>query len=216
MTRGGRAKDRDEPERRCIVTGDSGSTENMIRFVLSPDGVATPDLAEKLPGRGIWVTAARDAVETATKKKLFSRAARAKAEVPEGLPDLLERLLASRCVDAVAMARKAGLAVTGFEKVNARLRKGSVGALIGASDGSDQGQARLRALAGDAPLIRVLTSGELGLAFGREFVIHAALDEGGATRRVMREVKRLSGFRPSAGVRDDDDDPEQVGVRNGI
>lgn len=216
MTRGGRDKDRDGPERRCIVSGETGSPETLIRFVLSPDGVVTPDLAEKLPGRGIWVTATREAVEMAAKKKLFSRAARAQAQVPDGLADLVERLLAARLVDAVAMCRKAGLAVTGFEKVKARLKSGPAAALMGAADGSDQGQARLRGMAGDAALIRCLASAELGLAFGREFVIHAALDEGGATRRVLREAKRLSGFRPSAGVQDDDDDPEQVGVRNGI
>ena len=216
MARGGRDKDRDGPERRCIVSGETGSPETLIRFALSPEGVATPDLAEKLPGRGIWVTATREAVESAAKKKLFSRAARAQAQVPDGLADLVERLLAARLVDAVAMCRKAGLAVTGFEKVKARLKSGPAAALIGASDGAAQGLARLDPMAGDAARIRCLSSGELGLAFGRDFVIHAALDEGGATRRVLREAKRLSGFRPSAGVRDDDDDPEQVGVRNGI
>lgn len=216
MARGGREKDRDGPERRCIVSGETGSPETLIRFALSPEGVATPDLAEKLPGRGMWVTATREALEMAAKKKLFSRAARAQASVPDGLPDLVEKLLAARLVDAVAMCRKAGLAVTGFEKVKARLKSGPAAALIGAADGSDQGQARLRGMAGDAALIRCLTSAELGLAFGREFVIHAALDEGGATRRVLREAKRLSGFRSSAGVQGDDDDPEQVGVRNGI
>lgn len=216
MGRGGRDKDRDEPERRCIVSGDSGPTEGMIRFVLSPEGVVTPDLAEKLPGRGIWATASREALETAAKKRLFSRAARAQAEIPEDLVDLTERLLARRAVDAVAMARKAGLAVTGFEKVKARLKKGPAAALIGAADGSDQGQGKLRGLAGEAAIIRCFTSEELGLAFGREFVIHAALDEGGATRRVLREAKRLSGFRPCADARNDDADPEGIGVRNGI
>ena len=214
MPRGGRRTDRDDPERRCIVSGESGPTDNLIRFVLSPDGVVTPDLAEKLPGRGIWVTSTRDAVETAVKKRLFSRAAKAQAIAPEGLADMVATLLAARAIDAVGLARKAGLAVTGFEKVKARLKKGPGCALIGARDGSDQGQAKLRPMAGEAEIIRCFDSAELGLAFGREFVIHAALDRGGVTLRVLREAKRLSGFRPCAATHDETD-LDVIEVRNG-
>lgn len=215
MPRGGRKIDRDDPERRCIVSGESGPTDEYIRFVLSPDGVVTPDLAEKLPGRGMWVTSTRAALETAVTKRLFSRAAKAQAIVPDGLTDLVAGLLATRAIDAVAMARKAGLAVTGFEKVKARLKKGPVGALIGARDGSEQGQAKLRPMAGEADIIHCFDSAELGLAFGRDFVIHAALDKGGATLRVLREAKRLSGFRPCAATHEVTD-PDLIGVRNGV
>jgi predicted RNA-binding protein YlxR (DUF448 family) len=196
VTRGGRPKDRTEPERRCIATGESGPKDPLVRFVVGPEGEVVPDLAEKLPGRGMWLTATREAAERAVKRRAFARAARAPVTPPADLPDLLERLLAQRLVEAVALARKAGLAVTGFEKVKARLRKGPVGALIEARDGSEQGRAKLRPLARGAPVMDSLDSGELGLAFGRDFVIHAALDAGGATDRVLRESRRLSGFRP--------------------
>lgn len=201
MTRGGRRAAREEPERRCIATGESGPTEGLIRFVLDPEGRVVPDLAERLPGRGIWVTSRRDALERAVKRNLFARAAKAPARVDPDLPDRVEGLLAARLRDSVALARKAGLAVTGHEKVKARLKEGPVGALIEAKDGSEQGRAKLRPLAGSAPIVAELDSGELGLAFGRDFVIHAALDEGGVTERVLRESKRLSGFRPCDGTR---------------
>lgn len=199
MTRGGRRKERDGPERRCIVGGESGPTDLLIRFVVGPEGEVVPDLAERLPGRGMWLTATRAAAETAVKRRAFARAARAQVGVPADLPDRLEALLAARLAEAVALTRKAGLAVTGFEKVKARLRQGPVGALLEARDGSPQGRAKLRPLAGDAPVIDCLDSRELGLAFGRDFVIHAALDAGGATDRVLREARRLSGFRPCGG-----------------
>ena len=195
MTRGGRPKDRSEPERRCIVSGESGPTFGLIRFVRGPDGGIVPDLAEKLPGRGIWLTASREAVAQAMKKRAFARAARAQVTVPEDLPDRLEALLARRLIDSLALANKAGLAVMGFEKVKARLKRGPVAAMIEARDGSEQGFAKLLPLLGDAPVANVLDSGELGLAFGRDYVIHAALDAGGATTRVLREATRLSGFR---------------------
>lgn len=221
MTRGGRRKDRDGPERRCIVLGESGPTEGLIRFALGPDAEVVPDLAERLPGRGMWLSASRAVVATALRKRAFARAARAPVAVPDDLADRLEALLAARLVDAVAFARKAGLAVTGHEKVKARLKQGPVGALLEARDGSEQGRAKLRPLAGDAPLVDCLDSGELGLAFGRDFVIHASLDAGGATDRVLREARRLYGFRSCGdaqqGTREprdadsDDDAPKRTG-----
>jgi predicted RNA-binding protein YlxR (DUF448 family) len=195
MTRGGRRKDRDGPERRCVATGESGPTEGLIRFALSPDGVVTPDLAERLPGRGVWVTARRDLLAKTAKKGLFARGFKAPAQAPDGLPDAVEAALAQRLIEAVALARKAGLATNGFEKVKARLKQGRVGALLEASDGSAQGRAKLAPLASGAPVVDALTAEELGLAFGRDFVIHAVLDAGGATDRVVREGLRLAGFR---------------------
>lgn len=197
MTRGGAAKERDGPERRCIATGVSGPKDPLIRFVLDPEGRLTPDLAERLPGRGVWLTAERRAVETAVKKRLFSRGFKQPVETPEGLVALLESLAAQRTIDAVSIARKAGLALNGFEKVRARLRKGSCGALLAASDGAEDGRGKIAALKGDTPLIEVLRSDELGLAFGRDSVIHATLDAGGATDRVLREARRLDGLRQS-------------------
>ena len=95
MTRGGRQKDRDAaPERRCIVTGEVKPAAELIRFVVGPDGVIVPDLLGKLPGRGIWVTANRAALDKAVAKNLFARAARQPVTVPEGLVDHIEAALA--------------------------------------------------------------------------------------------------------------------------
>lgn len=199
MTRGGRRKDRETgPERRCIVKGESGSTEGLIRFVVGPEGEIVPDLAERLPGRGIWLSSDADSLRTAIKKRAFSRAARAQVGVPEGLETLLESLLARRAVDSLGLARKAGLAVTGFEKVKARLKQGPTAALLHARDGSEQGLGKLRPMTRGAPVVNVLSSEELGLAFGRDYVIHAALDAGGAADRFLRDAARLAGFRPTA------------------
>lgn len=197
MTRGGRSRDRDEPERRCIATGASGPTAPLVRFVLGPEGIVVPDLLQRLPGRGAWVTANRAALERAATRGLFSRAFRTRAEVPSDLLATVEAGLARRTIDGIALARKAGLATTGFDAVKARLKAGPVAALIEAADGSEPQRAKLRPLAGGAPRIDRLTSQELGLAFGREFVIHACFDPGGAAERAMRDHERLAGFRPA-------------------
>lgn len=201
MPRGGRPRDRDAPERRCLATGESGPVDGLIRFVRSPDGEAVADLAEKLPGRGVWVAATPAALEKTIAKRLFSRGFRQPTRAPKDLLAHIEAGLARRLIDAVAMARKAGLAVSGFDKVRARLKQGPAAALIEASDGAEGGRAKLRPLAGEAMLIDALTSSELGLAFGREFVIHACLDPGGASARVVREQRRLSGFRSPSTAR---------------
>ena len=195
MTRGGRQKEREGPERRCVATGESAPAEGMIRFVIDPEDRVTPDLAGKLPGRGVWVGARREYLEKAVGKKLFSRAIKRQVTAADSLIEDVERLLARRVTDAISMARKAGLAVTGFEKVKARLKSGGAAVLLEARDASEQGKAKLAPLAGGAEVIECLNKDELGLAFGRDFVVHAALDDGGAAQRVILEAKRLAGFR---------------------
>jgi len=195
VTRGGRETDQDEAERKCIVTGVSQPKGGLIRFAVSPDGEVVPDVLGRLPGRGFYVMADRAAIDKAATKGLFARAARQPVKVPEGLADLIEGQLARRVVDLVSMSRKAGSAVTGYEKVKDWLVKEKARILIQASDGSERGNAKLRPPAGEKTLIRCLNAGELGLAFGRERAIHAALAAGGLTTRVVEEAARLAGIR---------------------
>ena len=199
MTRGGRDKSDEETARKCIVSGESQSKSGLIRFVVGPDATIVPDLLSRLPGRGIYVTASREALEKAVKKGLFSRAARQQVKTPDGLVDLIEGLLARRVVDLVSMSRKAGQAVTGFEKVKEWLVKGQAMVLIQANDGSERGREKLRPPQGPESLISCLSAGELGLAFGRERAIHAALAAGGLERRVVEEAARLAGLRGHIG-----------------
>ena len=105
MSRGGRDKDRSDPERRCIATGVSGPTAPLVRFVVGPEGDVFPDVAEKAPGRGMWVCAERAAIDLAVKKNLFSRSAKAPVKASPDLSDRVEELLTRRLQDALALAR---------------------------------------------------------------------------------------------------------------
>lgn len=195
MTRGGRKDQQDEPERKCIVTGAVGPKSGLIRFVIGPDATVVPDVLERLPGRGIWVSADRAAIAKAAAKGMFSRAARQPVKAPDGLADLIEGQLARRVVDLISMARKAGDAVTGYEKVKEWLVKGQARVLIQASDGSERGKTKLHPPEGEGTFIGCLSAGEMGLAFGRERAIHAALAAGGLTTRVVEEAAKLAGLR---------------------
>ena len=195
MPRGGKAKTRDVSERRCIATGEVQPKRGLIRFGISPEGLIVPDVLEKLPGRGIWVASERAALEEAVKKGLFARGAKQQVTVPETLVDDVEALLARRLIDGISMARKAGQAVAGFEKVKDWLGREEARILFQASDGSERGKSKLYAPGGRGSFFEVLSASELGLSFGRERVIHAALGFGGLTERIREDAIRLSGVR---------------------
>lgn len=201
MTRGGRDDLRDEPERRCLATGESQPKGGLIRFGLGPDAQVVPDVLGRLPGRGMYVSADRKAIEKAAAKGLFARAARQPVKVPDGLADLVEAQLARRVIDLISLARKAGEAVTGYEKVKDWLTKDEAEVLVQASDGSERGKSKLHPPGGKGSFIGCLTARELGLAFGREHAIHGALAAGGLTTRVVEEAARLAGLRGQIGGR---------------
>jgi hypothetical protein len=195
MGRGGASKDRsDGPERKCIATGEVQPKYGLIRFVVGPDTQIVPDIAGKLPGRGIYVAADRKALEKAVAKKLFARGARQPVEVPADLVDEVERQLARRVIDLIALSRKSGRAVAGYEKVKGWLQMEEAQVLIQAVDGSGRGKSKL-STPHFGSYIGWLTSDELGLAFGRQTVIHGALASGGLTQRVVEEANRLRGVR---------------------
>lgn len=200
MARGEHEKDQGDtgpttgPERKCIATGAVRPKADLIRFVVSPDGQAVPDILSKLPGRGMWVCADRAALDKAVGKKLFARSAKRPVSVPEGLVDQVESQLARRVVDLISLARKSGRAVAGYEKVKDWLSKGEARVLIQSSDGSERGKSKLSTPYGGT-YIGWLTADELGLAFGRQTVIHGALASGGLTDRVVEEAARLRNLR---------------------
>lgn len=198
MGRGGRTKDRDVSERRCIVTGETAPKAGLIHFVIGPDNMVYPDVLEKLPGRGMWVTASRDALDKAGKGQ-FSKSAKQAVNVPDGLTDEVERQLVRRVVDLIALARKAGSAVCGFEKVKGWVSGGErVRALLQASDGSERGKTKLWTPEG-ARYFGCLTAQELGLAFGRGEVVHGALASGRLSDRVVEEAAKLKSLREIEG-----------------
>ena len=195
MTRGGKDKDRESgPERKCIATGEVHPKAELIRFVVGPDNQLVPDLAGKLPGRGIWVVAQRQALEKALKKNMFVRAARTELKVSDTLVSEIEQQLARRVVDLISLSRKSGQAVSGYEKVKDVLSKETAEVLLQAEDGSSRGKSKL-STPHYGHYIGWLTADELGMAFGRQTVIHAALGAGGLTQRVVEEAQRLKGFR---------------------
>jgi predicted RNA-binding protein YlxR (DUF448 family) len=167
----------------------------LLRFVVGPDGEIVPDVEARLPGRGLWLAPRRDIVERAVAKRAFARAARRPVVVAPDLPDRIESLLMRRCVDGLGLARRAGLAVAGFDKVGEAVRHGRAGLLLSALDRAEGGRGKLAALARALPQASVLSASELGAAFGRERIVHAAIAGGPLCRRLRFDLIRLAGLR---------------------
>ena len=192
----------DGPVRRCLVTRVTLPKQALLRFVVAPDGILTPDLAAKLPGRGLYVLPRRAVLAKAVDKNVFAKAARQPVTIADGLADEIERQLTRRCLDLLSLARRAGDAVAGFEKVRAWLQQGKAALVIEAIDGADGGRGKLRGLmrgtaetGQPAPqMLAFADASTLGAAFGRDHVVHAALRSGGLADRLASEARRLQDF----------------------
>lgn len=202
-------------ERMCAVTRQTRPVDELIRFVLAPDGSVVPDLKRNLPGRGVWITADRVSVEQAEKRKVFGRAFKQDVRLEPGLADRVEDLLEASALGILGLARKAGQVVVGFAKVEAAMKRGEAGVLIHAADASDDGIRKIAAIstaryghAGGPPVIRSFGSSQMSLALGRANVIHAALLAGRAGESFMARTRVLAGFRAesAATIRDGADE----------
>ncbi|MBS0560332.1 MAG: RNA-binding protein [Proteobacteria bacterium] len=188
----------DEPEtgpvRRCIVTRERLPKEAMIRFVVGPDRAIVPDLAARLPGRGIWLSARDDVLETARAKGGFARAARGPVKVQADLTAIVRTGLQRRIIELLGLARRAGQAVAGFEKARTMLRAGNAGLVVQAADGSPEERNRLLSgVAGGPRVIAPLDGAALGEAFGRDRAVHVAVAAGRLADALVIEAARLAG-----------------------
>jgi predicted RNA-binding protein YlxR (DUF448 family) len=193
------------PLRRCIATERSLPPERLIRFVVAPDGSLTPDIDRRLPGRGLWLSADKEALAKAMAKNSFARAARQKIDVPQDLPQRLQSLLLHRLLDTLGLARRAGQAVAGHDKVQEFIARNGAGVLLLATDAGNDARNRGPGMARGAPLIQVLDAAELGAAFAREQAVFAVVAPGKLAQRLTIDSARLAGLRglPTA-------PPEQV------
>lgn len=191
--------------RRCIVTRQALEKPAMIRFVIDPEGGVTPDLKERLPGRGLWVTANREAVDQAVARHAFSKAAKQSVKVAPDLADRVVELARREVAELLGLARKSGQLVAGFEKVEAALRSGKVRVLVAAIDGAEDGRGKLARLAGSGvEICAPLTAAELAQALGREHAVHAAIKFGGLAEKTIIAARRFAALQrgPDTGARE--------------
>jgi predicted RNA-binding protein YlxR (DUF448 family) len=194
-------------ERTCALTRATKPVDALIRFVLSPAGEPVPDVKRRLPGRGLWLTASRHAVDEAARRNVFAKGFKKPIKPPPELGAITDRLLLASALDALAIAAKAGQVVAGFTQVEMVLRAGAAAGLIHAADGGEDGIRKLdglvRSQGAEFQIVRVFSSDELDLALGRSNVIHAALLAGAASKTFLSRCHILVRYRmpdgPAAG-----------------
>ena len=187
------------PLRRCVVTRERGEKAGMIRFVVGPERNLVPDLLARLPGRGIWLSARRDVLETALTKGAFARTTKGAVTVPAGLPELLVSNLERRIAECLGLARRAGQAVAGFQKAREWIEAGRAALVVEASDGSFEERARFVSGFGGA-VITPLDAAGLGTLFGRDQAVHVAVAAGRLAELLMIETERLAGISGRPGL----------------
>ncbi len=200
-------RDRSAATRSCALTRRERRVSELLRFVAGPDERIYLDLGRRLPGRGVWITADHQSVTAAIKSKALQRSLKKHVTVPADLADEVEGLLARSAAQSFAMANKAGLLVTGFDKVSATIERGAAAVLVHGKDAASGGRQKLdmkfRAVCKSngrlAPIFDCLRVDELSLAIGRQNVVHAALKAGGAADRFTQDAARLTRYRLGVG-----------------
>ncbi len=192
------------PQRRCLASGEVRAKQELLRFVVGPDGVLVPDPAGRLPGRGLWLSPRRDMLEKACARNLFAKAAKASVRLPDDLLGRTEGALRRRFLELLGLANRAGRVVAGFQKVRDRLAAGEVALLVHAADAAAGGRRKIEALARarhpKLPVVTLFEAAELGRAVGRESAVHLLVLPGGLAERLEAEAHRLAGLVGESGI----------------
>ena len=184
--------------RTCIASGHQRSKAGMVRFVIDPDDRPIPDLEENLPGRGIWLTADHGLIRRACDKNLFAKKARRRVLIDYDILELIVKMMVRRCTQNLGLARRAGQALFGFDRLKSALINHQEGYVFLAHDGGLKSHKKITHLSGRMPILCALTATEIGIAFGRNRVVYAFISPSGLGDSLFRDMSRLAGLRETA------------------
>lgn len=183
-----------ETERKCIATGEIRPKSEMLRFVKAPDSRLIPDFNKKIPGRGLYVSNSRQALNYALQKNLFIKSIHLHLKIQDDFTEMVERLLYKKGLDAINLARKAGALVTGFEKVKETVLKNKAAFLIEAADAGQDGSEKIAALAKDLEVLKVYHTNDLDQALDKVNTVHIAVLKSDIAKMVYTNLKRYQTF----------------------
>lgn len=183
-----------EEERKCIVEGAVKDKEELLRFTITPDNQVIPDFKKKLPGRGIFVSNSKKALTTAVDKNLFSKSVKKNVKANKELVDIVENILRKKGLDSISLARKAGVLITGFEKVKEALKKSKVAFVLEAKDAGNDGREKMSFFARDVEVFVLYDIEELDKALDKVNTVHVAFLKSEMSKMVHNEFKKFQTF----------------------
>ncbi len=178
-------------QRRCIVTGDVLTQDQMVRFVIGPNLEVTPDINCVLPGRGYWVTARYGVLRKALENESFKRAARRAVNVSPGLIDQVVTLSRRACLNSLGLARRAWSLDCGYPLVRQALISGKAGVVLVASNAPPEFTLKIENVRSNIPVFTLFTTAELSQSLGRVNLAYVSVNKGQWTTRLMLECIRL-------------------------
>lgn len=185
---------RPAPERTCLVTGEVRAKDDLLRFVVTPDRALMHDITGKLPGRGIYVSLKTGMIAEAIERKLFKRAAKQPITIEDDLESLVHAHLKQRVLEGISLARKAGAAVSGYDKCKQALQAEEVVCMLHASDASEDGVRKLTRADAGFPVVGWFDREALSQVMGGENVVHVAVLKGQGSAFFMKQLRRFALF----------------------
>lgn len=184
---------KNSPNRKCLLTGEEKPQEELLRFTLTPDNQVIPDFKKKLPGKGFYVTCSKQSLEQAIAKNIFKKLGKNVKPI-SNLLEIVENILKSRALEAINLAKKAGMLVSGFDKVKEKLAKDKVAYVIDATDAGEDGKAKIKAAAKNVEILTLFTVEELDKALNRVNTVHAALLKSEMAQMVYNQLQKWQNF----------------------
>lgn len=183
-----------ETLRTCIVSGETLEKEELLRFT-ALEGVLVPDFFRKLPGKGIYVKNSYLVLKQAIDKKLFSKKLKKNVDENSQLLEMVENILKKKGLDSINFAKKAGVLITGFEKVKGAIVSKKAAFLHEAVDGADDGHSKIVSIAKGIEIFSLYSIEELDKALDKVNTVHVAFKKSEMAEIVYKDFNRLKKFK---------------------
>ncbi len=179
--------------RTCLLTGVERTQDELLRFTLTPDHQVVPDFKKRLPGKGFYLTNSRQVLSEAINKNIFRKLGKNTTVMPN-LLEIVENILKSRALESINLAKKAGVLISGFDKVKEKLTNGKVAFVLEAIDAGADGHAKIVAAAKNTEILALFSIEELDKTLNRTNTVHAALLKSEMSQTVYNQLKKWQNF----------------------
>lgn len=179
------------PRVSCILTQEplNEDKDNLIRFVKAPDGAFIADLKQKLPAEeSFYIKADRETLSLAFGKGLFQESY-ASLDI---LTDHIISLLETSFYQLIALARRSGDVIFGFEKIQELIQRNKAVFVLAAP--SKTQNSTFKALPDNAYCV-FGDAERYGQIFSRERVVYIAFTKPHFVKDIKNLIKRMEHLR---------------------